>query len=197
MTRRWQFPRIAFSRHRGGSGARAQATGNDSFRTLILPHLDAAWTYARYLTRDADVAEDVVQEAFLRAFRAQDACRGDGKAWLMTIVRNCWHDWLREHRPREQFPVEAGESVEEETPYTLLERSSEKGHLRAMLDTLPEPFRETLVLRELEELPYRDIAQVTGVPIGTVMSRLARGREMLATLMIGADAANGIGARSA
>lgn len=197
MTRRWPFPRIAFSRVRGDVSVRRRNAENDAFRFTILPHLDAAWSYARYLTRDADVAEDVVQDAFLRAVRSHATCRGDGKAWLMAIVRNCWHDWLREHRPRDGAIDESAEPVEAETPHTVLERSSDANHVRALLEALPEPFRETLVLRELEELPYRDIAQVTGVPIGTVMSRLSRGREMLATLVLGAADEESKGAQSA
>jgi RNA polymerase sigma-70 factor (ECF subfamily) len=156
---------------------------DDRFQVLIMPHLNAAWNYARYLTRDTDVAEDVVQEAFLRAYRARASCQGDGKAWLMAILRNCWHDWLRTSR-RPEDSANPGETVEEETPYSLLERRSDAQHLRSVLANLPEPFRETLVLRELEELSYRAIGEITGVPIGTVMSRLARGRDMLATLMV-------------
>ncbi|EGD57776.1 ECF subfamily RNA polymerase sigma-24 factor [Novosphingobium nitrogenifigens DSM 19370] len=181
MTRRWPIPRLAFSRRRP---AREEA-GHDEDRVhrLILPHLDAAWTYARYLTRDAALAEDIVQDAFLRAFRAQASCHGDGKAWLMAIVRNCWHDWLRAHRRVETAAI-LTDPVDENTPESLLERQGETDRLRAVLGDLPEPFRETLVLRELEEMSYREIAEVTGAPIGTVMSRLARGREMLAKLML-------------
>ena len=188
MTRRWPFPRLAFTRSRARSGLRAADTTDERFHAVILPHLDAAWTYARYLTRDATIAEDVVQEAFLRAWRAQDACRGDGRAWLMTIVRNCWRDWLGARgSPATAGVAPCPEPVDEDTPHSVLERQSDATHLHAMLTNLPEPFREALVLRELEELSYREIADITGAPIGTVMSRLARGREMLATLVLGND----------
>lgn len=186
MTRRWPIPRLAFSRRSGDGRSRIDRTAEERFRTLIAPHLDAAWTYARYLAREDHVAEDVVQEAFLRAFRAGASIQGDGRAWLMTIVRNCWHDWVRTHRPAEEL-TELEEPIEEETPLSLLERQSDATHVRAVLAMLPEPFRETLVLRELEELSYREIAAITGAPIGTVMSRLARGRDMLAHLMLGDD----------
>jgi RNA polymerase sigma-70 factor (ECF subfamily) len=188
MTRRWPFPRLAFARSRADGLARAEGPGDERFHSLILPHLDAAWTYARYLTRDPTVAEDVVQEAFLRAWRAQAGCKGDGRAWLMAIVRNCWHDWLHDRGTQTAASADLfAESVAEDTPHSLLERQSDAVHLHAMLTNLPEPFREALVLRELEDLSYRDIAEVTGAPIGTVMSRLARGREMLATLVLTED----------
>lgn len=187
MNRRWPIPRLIPSR---GSRARDGRGGDERFHMLILPHLEAAWNYARYLSRDANVAEDLVQDAFLRAFRGQDRCHGDGKAWLMAIVRNCWHDWLREHRRPEEMTATDFEAVDDATEAEL-ERQSEARHLRTLLYSLPEPFRETLVLRELEELSYREIAETTSAPIGTVMSRLARGREMLATLVVDQD----IGAR--
>lgn len=185
MIRRWTIPRLVFSR-RGRPAAGDGSTADERFHALVLPHLESAWNYARYLSRDAATAEDVVQEAFLRAFQARAECRGDGRAWLMAIVRNCWHDWLRVHRPERNGSERAhAEPVEEETPHSVLERSSDADYLRSVLSALPEPFRETLVLRELEELSYREIAAIAGVPIGTVMSRLARGRDMLATLLLG------------
>ncbi len=191
MSRRWPMPRLAFSRSSGTAGLRGDDGRSQRFNSLILPHLDAAWNYARYLTRDADQAEDVVQEAFLRAFRAQDSCRGDGKAWLLTIVRNCWHDALKGNRLPTAVTDAWPEPVDDDTPHSLIERQQAAIGLRQVLERLPEPFRETLVLRELEELGYRDIAKVTGVPIGTVMSRLARGRDMLAKLVLGDGGAEG------
>lgn len=187
MSRRWSLLHLSSSHSRRTAQAGVNAVDKQCFNALILPHLDAAWTYARYLTRDANVAEDVVQEAFLHAFRGQANCRGNGKAWLLTIVRNCWHDWLRAHRPQVGAAAPSEDVADEDTPHSLLERQQETMNLRTVLERLPEPFRETLVLRELEELAYRNIAEVTGVPIGTVMSRLARGREMLATLMLGGN----------
>lgn len=185
MPRRWPILHLVSTRGWPAAARARDGGGNPRFNALILPHLDAAWTYARYLARDVEVAEDIVQEAFVRAIRAVDSCRGDGKAWLLAIVRRCWHDWLRARRPHAAEGAERESGIEEETPHSLLERRQEALQLREVLEQLPEPFRETLVLRELEELTYRDIADVTGVPIGTVMSRLARGREMLAALMLG------------
>lgn len=182
MTRRLPIPRLVFARRRAQGEARAEQTADARFHRLVLPHLDSAWTYARYLAREDHTAEDVVQEAFLRAFRSSHTCQGDGKSWLMAIVRNCWHDWLRANRQNPEAVVE-DDPREEETPHVQAERQNELRHLRAMLAALPEPFREALVLRELEEFSYREISAVTGAPMGTVMSRLARGREMLATLM--------------
>jgi len=187
MTRRWPIPRLAFAARRAG-GAPAPDPQGERFRSLVLAHLDDVWTYARYLTRDDGIAEDVVQEAFLRAWRGQAGCRGDGRAWLMAILRHCWHDWLaaRGRAMTSDVSVPA-EPVEEHTPHSLLEAKRAAVELHAVLESLPEPFREALVLREIEELSYRDIAEVTGAPIGTVMSRLARGRAMLAALLLDDD----------
>jgi RNA polymerase sigma factor (sigma-70 family) len=182
--RRFAMPRLAFGRARAEREDDAVA---DRFRRRVLPHLDAAYGYARYLTRDAAAAEDVVQEAFLRAFRALDGCRDNEKAWLLAIVRNCHHDLARSngrYRPAEES---AAEPVDDETPFTQLERASDIAQLRTTIEALPEPFREAVVLRELEGLSYRDIADMSSVPIGTVMSRLARGRQMLAAALIGGE----------
>jgi RNA polymerase sigma factor (sigma-70 family) len=181
LPRRFPMPRLAFSR----SPEPAQ-DGAERFRTVILPHLDAAYGYARYLTRDGAAAEDIVQEAFLRAYRAIGNCRGNEKAWLLAIVRNCHHDWARSNGRYRPGDV-VDEQADEETPLTQLERASDVAQVRASIEALPEPFREALVLRELEGLPYRDIAEMTGVPIGTVMSRLARARRMLAAALLGED----------
>lgn len=171
------FPRLAFARRAG----RGEAMRDEGFATTILPHLDAAWTYARYLARDDSVAEDLVQEAFARAFRARAQCNGDGRAWLTAIVRRAWHDWLRERGA--PAGAASADPVDPDTPHSLAERADEAAHLHKVLMQLPEPFRETVVLRELEDLSYREIALATGVPVGTVMSRLARGRAMLAAVL--------------
>lgn len=189
MTRRWPFPRFAVSRRSAGRGAAADGKDSERARALILPHLDAAWTYARYLAREDHVAEDLVQEAFVRALHALATCRGDGKSWLLTIVRHCWHDWLKANRPGNAGVIE--EAIDEITPEVLVQRASEAQYVRSVLAMLPEPFREALVLRELEELSYREIGVITGVPIGTVMSRLARGRDMLARLLLEPPSAAG------
>jgi RNA polymerase sigma factor (sigma-70 family) len=163
----------------------------------MLPHMDAAYNLARYLTHDAAAAEDVVQEAFLRAFKAFDSYRGGPpKAWLFAILRNCWRDRVGEQMRRERVVISDGALSETQaglvadhaddadTPEEMLARAREIDTVRGVIANLPEPFRETLVLREMEELSYREIAAMTGVPIGTVMSRLARAREMLASLLL-------------
>jgi RNA polymerase sigma-70 factor (ECF subfamily) len=183
------FPRLVFSR----SAPRDNST--ERYRLSVLPHLDAAYGYARYLARDGAAAEDVVQEAFLRAYRGIEGCRGNAKAWLFAIVRNCWHDWAAANG--RYLPVEddAPEAADDETPLTQLERASDVAQVRASIEALPEPFREALVLRELEDMAYRDIAEMTGVPIGTVMSRLARARRMLAAALLGGEQVQGVIAR--
>ncbi len=158
------------------------------FEHIALPHLDAAYNLARWLTRNDDDAQDVVQEAYLRAFRAFDRYRGgDPRAWLLTIVRNTGYTWLRRNRAAETLLVlddaddrhaeVAGDPALE--PEAQVLRSADTQLLRAALEELPVEFREVLVLRELEGLSYKEIAAVTDVPIGTVMSRLARARRQL------------------
>jgi RNA polymerase sigma-70 factor (ECF subfamily) len=164
----------------------------ERFQRIMLPHMDAAYGFARYLTRDAATAEDIVQEAFLRAFRSFADWRGDNpKAWLLAIVRNCHVDTYRGRGDilRGAEGIEAIDDAQACTaPADELEdrvaRQSDAAMLRHAIENLPEPFRETLVLRELEELSYKEIAAITAVPIGTVMSRLARARSMLADLLL-------------
>jgi len=188
-------PRLVFSAAKAAEAPRAPDPA-ERFRTVMLPHMDAAYTLARYLTRDPSAAEDIVQEAFLRAYRSFADWRGEApKAWLLAIVRNCFlssvstaaarartrdiHDW--------QGDVPA-ELIAQDDPESLLADRSEAAMLRATIEQLPEPFRETLVLRELEEMSYKDIATIAQVPIGTVMSRLSRARQMLAELLLPGDA---------
>lgn len=150
------------------------------FEALALPHLDAAFNLARWLSRSQADAEDIVQEAMLRAFRAFDGARVEAvRPWLMTIVRNCFHD-LRARSAR-QAPAEGLEQRPDEgpTPEAQAELSSDRRRLERLLDLLPDEFREALVLREFEDMSYREIAEAVGVPIGTVMSRLARARALL------------------
>jgi RNA polymerase sigma factor (sigma-70 family) len=174
------------------------------FEDLFLPYLDAAYSLARFLARDPVAADDIVQESFLRAFRSFGSYRGgDAKSWLLAIVRNCSFDWSKSNRRAAGVVADAqtsstlvsdsdGGSLErwipnpdelgdcsQDGPETAVLRQSEIEEVRAMIMRLPEPFRETLVLRELEELSYKQIAEVTSVPVGTVMSRLARARQML------------------
>ena len=151
----------------------------EQFEQTVLAHLDAAYNLARWLTRDDRDAEDVVQEAYLRAFQFFDGFHGgNSRAWLLTIVRHTCYTWLRKNRTPESVPfdeeldvVESGASVEE-----LLLQSVDRQLLHRALDELPVEFREVIVLRELEGLSYKEIAGIVGVPLGTVMSRLARAR---------------------
>ncbi|HEY2358505.1 MAG TPA: sigma-70 family RNA polymerase sigma factor [Phenylobacterium sp.] len=153
----------------------------ERFRRLILPHLDSAYSFARFLCRDASLAEDLVQDAFLKAFRGFRGFRGgEPRAWLFAIVRT---SHLSSTRRRSDAPVEpevlAAVPSEDDTPEAALLRQADVDTVRGAIEALPEPFRETLVLRELEELSYREIAEITSAPIGTVMSRLARARSLL------------------
>jgi RNA polymerase sigma-70 factor (ECF subfamily) len=151
------------------------------FETLALPHLDAAYSLARWLARSPTDAEDVVQEAMLRAFRAFDSLRGEAvKPWLLAIVRNCFHDHVvkaRRHRPYGEISDQAVDDTP--TPEETAVTTSERRQLDRILALLPPDYREVLVLRELQDLSYREIADQVGVPIGTVMSRLARARTLL------------------
>jgi RNA polymerase sigma-70 factor (ECF subfamily) len=161
------------------------------FQDTIVPHLDAAYNFARFLSRDADAAEDIVQEAFLRAYRNFVSYRGgDPRAWLFAIVRNCCHAWRQQHRRKARFERHMGDdsggdsdegrefqvASQDDTPETATIRAGEQQRVRAVIAGLSEPMREILVLRELEDLSYRQIAEVIDAPIGTVMSRLARAR---------------------
>ncbi len=150
----------------------------------MLPHLDAAHNLARWLVRRADEAEDLTQEACLRAFQAFDGFRGgDARCWILTIVRNTCFTWLKRTRPHEfetSFDEEAHSPASaHSSPEALLLKGADREGVRQALEELPVEFRETLVLRELEGLSYKEIADLAGIPLGTVMSRLARARQML------------------
>jgi RNA polymerase sigma-70 factor (ECF subfamily) len=158
------------------------------FRNVVLPHLGDAYTLARWITGNRADAEDVVQDACLRAFRAiRNFAGGSQRAWVLTIVRHTAYSWLRQNRPAALVTVEDLEALEEAqpghhdsaTPEAALIARADAARLEAAIAALPTPFRETLVLRDVQGLDYREIAAVTGVPIGTVMSRLARGRGRL------------------
>ena len=164
--------------------ASPSAAERERFRVAVMPHLDAAYSYARYLTRDATAAEDIVQEAFLHAFRGIAGCRGNEKAWLMAIVRNGFLDWARASgRRAESLDGDAASIADPDLPEVSVQRRHDALAVRAMVEALPEPFREALVLREFEELSYLEISGLTGAPIGTVMSRLARARAMIGKLL--------------
>ncbi len=152
------------------------------FEERVLPHLDAAFNLARWLTRNDHDAQDVVQEAVLRAYRFFDGLRGEARPWLLAIVRNSCLSWLQVNRPVELagFDDRTVEPIEENSPETLALRQCDRRMLNEALAALSAQFREALILRELEDLSYKDIARITDVPLGTVMSRLARGRRLLA-----------------
>ena len=150
----------------------------ERFEAQVLPHVDAAYNLARWLTRNDHDAEDVLQDAMLRAYRFFGGLRGDARPWLLAIVRNaCW-SWLQANRPAELAVVD---ELEADTPgpEAILARELDRRAVNEAIAALPVPFREALVLRELEDLSYKDIARIAGVPIGTVMSRLARARRLL------------------
>lgn len=154
------------------------------FEAQALPHLDAAYNLARWLSRSPVDAEDIVQDAMLRAFRGFDGFRGDNaKAWLLTIVRNCWRNSRIAEKRYVHAPLPEDESqlpaCDVANPESAAIDSSTGRKLNAMIAELTPEFREVLILREMEEMSYRDIAEVTAAPIGTVMSRLARARAML------------------
>src|SRR5712692_2022605 len=183
------------NRHSGASssGSETRALQKESrmsgstklalFEETILPHLNAAYNLARWLTRNEDDAQDVVQEAYLRAFRFFDGFRGgDGKAWLLAVVRNTCLTWRRRERGNViavPFDETAHGSEGAANAEAGLVEDARLGTLRNCIESLPVEYREVIVMRELEELSYREIADTASVPIGTVMSRLARARKRL------------------
>ena len=189
----WLRPRLAFRRPAAPTHDAAAAFGE-----AMLPHLDAAYGLARFLARDPTAAEDIVQDAYLRAWRAFPGYRGGAaKAWLLTIVRNCFLSGAGARRGGEAPVIDEGAlsarqaealarvaDPDQDSPEAALLRAGEAARVRAAIEALQEPFRETLVLRELDELSYREISAITGAPIGTVMSRLARARQMLAASLL-------------
>ncbi|TMI34935.1 MAG: sigma-70 family RNA polymerase sigma factor [Betaproteobacteria bacterium] len=160
-------------------------TDRRRFEQQVLPHIDAAFNLARWLTRNDHDAEDVVQDAMLRAYRHFEGLRGEARPWLLAIVRNACFSWIRRNRPAEVAAGPDAEAAEAATapadgPEALLARELDRRMLNEAIAALPLQFREVLILRELEDLSYREIARIANVPIGTVMSRLARARRLLA-----------------
>ena len=163
------------------------------FEEMTLPHLSAAYNLARWLTHSDQDAQDIVQEAYLRAFKFFDGFHGEeARAWLLAIVRNTAYTWLRQNRESVShvpFDEEFGDLNEvssatlchqpDNNPAAILARNDDKRLLDQALAQLPVEFREVLVLRELENFSYKEISEIAGIPIGTVMSRLARGRRLL------------------
>jgi RNA polymerase sigma-70 factor (ECF subfamily) len=149
------------------------------FEAQALPHLDAAYNLARWLSRSSADADDIVQDAMLRAFRAFDGFRGnDAKAWLLAIIRNCSRSAGSVGRRRGYTTLDENMPADGADPESAAVAASNVRRLDRTIALLPEEFREVLILREMEDMSYRQIAKVTGVPIGTVMSRLARARAM-------------------
>ena len=161
----------------------------ESFERLVLPHLDDAYALACMLLRDETDAQDVVQEAMLRALRFYDGHRdGNERAWLLTIVRNCCFTWHRRRLPDRMSvsysDVEAAPQLRSADQVDARAvRSSDQAAINRALSLLPEEYREVVVLRDVQDLSYREISEVVGVPLGTVMSRLARGRKRLASML--------------
>jgi len=163
------------------------------FEEVTLPHLNAAYNLARWLTHSDQDAQDIVQEAYLRAFKFFDGFHGEeARAWLLAIVRNTTYTWLRQNREyvsHMPFDEEFGDFNEsgsatlcqqlDNNPAAILARNDDKRLLDQALAQLPVEFREVVVLRELEDCSYKEISEIAGIPIGTVMSRLARGRRLL------------------
>ena len=160
---------------------------HEQFEAEILVHLDAAWNFAKWLTRDRELAEDAVQEACLKALRAFGSRTGpSAKAWFMAIVRNASMDAMRGQKRRkahDSFDEEAHSFAGNghcDSPESAAERASESRWVRDAISHLPLEYREVLVLREIEEMTYKEISAIVRIPIGTVMSRLTRGRDLLA-----------------
>ena len=157
------------------------------FESLALPHVDAAYNLARWLTHNDHDAQDVAQEALVRALRYFGGFRGDSaRAWLLQIVRHTCYSWLKDNRPAENISLDdaddawqdiAAPAIDE--PQSLALRKADRLQINAAIAALPVAFREVLVLRELEELSYNDIARIAEIPLGTVMSRLARARSLM------------------
>lgn len=164
---------------------------NVEFEAVVLPHLDAAYNLARWLAGNDHDAEDIAQEATLRAFRFIKSFRnGNAKAWLLTIVRNTAYSWLKQNRPAAIVNIDNEDFLEIEDTTTPAAdsasiRSADVALLKAILDELPPLFREALILREVEGLSYKEIADIVEAPIGTVMSRLGRARRQFETILKG------------
>jgi RNA polymerase sigma factor (sigma-70 family) len=174
-----------------------ESTKRQRFQTTIMPHLNAAYNLARWLTHGHSEAEDIVQEAYLRAFKFFDGFHGeDGRVWLLGIVRNIFYTWYKhnktqnQHTPFEEDLHGADINLDDENPEQILMQKDSQRVLNSALRALPLEFREVMVMRELEELSYKQIAEIVQIPMGTVMSRLGRGRKQLATILA-ANAENG------
>jgi RNA polymerase sigma-70 factor (ECF subfamily) len=172
----------------------AEESRTGRFHRIAMPHVDAAYNLARWLVREPTDAEDVVQEAMLKAFRSFDGCReATARAWLLSIVRHAAYDWTRamgggktigfaDIDPDDPHGASFATGAFGEmagTPEGLLVKENDRRLVNELIAGLPSAFREVIVLREMEELSYKEVAEIVGIPIGTVMSRLARGRDLL------------------
>ena len=161
-----------------------QPPANEQFATVVMPHLDDAYALARWLTGNSADAEDIVQEACLRALRGLDRYSGgNARAWLLAITRNTAFTWMARNRPKALLVTEDIEALapadDAATPEEALIEKADAAAIERAIGALPPPFKETLVLRDINGLSYREIAEITDVPVGTVMSRLARARGLL------------------
>lgn len=176
------------------------STKSQRFQAMIMPHLNSAYNLARWLTHGHSEAEDIVQEAYLRAFKFFDSFHGeDGRVWLLGIVRNTFYTWYQQNKTQNKntpFGEDLhGENIEcfkssDDNPEQILMQKDSQRVLNSALRALPIEFREVMVMRELEELSYKQIAEIVQIPMGTVMSRLGRGRKQLAAILA-ASAENG------
>lgn len=166
----------------------------DRFKQTVLPHLPAAYNLARWLTRNEQDAEDAVQDAYVRAFRFFDGFHGtDGRAWLLQIVRNTCYTLLSQRRTRE-WTVSLDDTLElpavADNPETIVLQRMSIERLGAILEDLPLEYKEVIVLRDLEEMRYKEIAEIVGIPLGTVMSRISRARRRIQQRLMEEDAAS-------
>ncbi|WP_179401409.1 sigma-70 family RNA polymerase sigma factor [Burkholderia guangdongensis] len=167
------------------------------FEKLVLPHMNSAFNVARWLAHNDQDAQDVVQEAYLRAFRFFGGFRGeDARPWLLSIVRNTFYTWHQQNRghaadttmfEEDMHSLETKTAERDDSPEAMLIRIQSRKRVHDALRSLRPEYREVIVLRELEELSYKEIAAVVGIPMGTVMSRLGRGRQQLAALLAPTD----------
>jgi RNA polymerase sigma-70 factor (ECF subfamily) len=169
---------------RNGLSLLTKTSSNEQFAAVVMPHLDDAYALARWLTGNGTDAEDIVQEASLRALRGLDRyAGGNARAWFLAITRNTAFTWLARNRPKALVATDDIEALAAadgaETPEEALIAKASAAELELAIGALPPPFKETLVMRDITGLSYREIAEITGAPLGTVMSRLARARGLL------------------
>ncbi len=161
------------------------------FELLALPHLNAAYNLARWLTHNDHDAQDVVQESFVRAMRYMGSFRGDSaRAWMLQIVRHTCYSWIKQNRPSDNVALDDSDDAWQaipapaaDEPHSMAIRKADRQHINEALAALPVAYREVLVLRELEDLSYAEIARIAEIPVGTVMSRLARARGLMRTAL--------------